>query len=422
MRPSKLAGICVSWLVFPLSATAFMFAQAHGHILDPLSPYPNCGAPVTAVIADEHGNLYGTSLAGGSSNDGCVFELSPSQEGWQETILHSFSGNDGNGPYGGLTLDPAGNLYGTTGNGGAYDGGVAFELTPSGDGSWAESVLYSFGNGDDARGPQCNLIFDRQGNLYGTTDVGGSHNVGTVFELSPSDASWTETILYSFTSGINGPGGSFPVGGLVMDREGRLYGVTTDGGEHGGGTVFELRPSENGGYAERIIHSFDGTDGDNPDSLATDKSGNLYATTESGGYGWGAVTELIKQPDGSWGENVLHIMSSHDGYWVVGPAVFDEAGNLYAAAELGAINGMGSVFMLTPTQSGPWTETVLHRFDFQYPDGEDGDNPYAGVIYYRGKLFGTTSSGGIYNDGTVFEITPPASAPAEPFPSGPLKL
>jgi uncharacterized repeat protein (TIGR03803 family) len=192
-----------------------------------------------------------------------------------------------------------------------------------------------------------------------------------------------------------------------MDREGRLYGVTTDGGEYGGGTIFELTPSQSGGYTEKIIHSFDGTDGDNPDSLAMDKSGNLYATTEFGGYGWGAVTELIKQPDGNWDENVLHIMNSKDGYWVVGPAVFDEAGNLYAAAEFGAINGMGSVFMLTPTQSGPWTETVLHRFDFQYPDGEDGRSPYAGVIVIDGKLFGTTSGGGIYDDGTVFEIIPP---------------
>jgi uncharacterized repeat protein (TIGR03803 family) len=144
-----------------------------------------------------------------------------------------------------------------------------------------------------------------------------------------------------------------------------------------------------------------------------DKGGNLYATTAFGGYGWGAVTELIKQPDGSWGENVLHIMNGNDGYSVVGPAVFDEAGNLYAASQFGAINGMGSVFMLTPTESGFWAETVLHRFDFQFPDGKDGRSPYAGVILVDGKLFGTTSGGGIYNDGTVFEITPPAGASAD---------
>lgn len=192
-----------------------------------------------------------------------------------------------------------------------------------------------------------------------------------------------------------------------MDREGRLYGAASSGGEYGGGAVFELPPSESGGYTEKIIHSFDGTDGSNPSSgLAMDKSGNLYATTEFGGLGWGTVTELMKQADGSWGENVLHTMNGGDGSWVVGPAVFDEAGNLYAAAEFGAINGMGSVFMLTPTQSGEWTETVLHLFDFKFPDGEDGRSPYAGVIAGDGKVFGTTSGGGIYNSGIVFEITP----------------
>jgi len=410
MRPSRCACLFLLLVLLP-SVPAQLLAQVRGRILYTLAPYPACGDPVSGLIADAHGNLYGTTLTGGGANDGCVFKLSPSHEGWQQTIIHSFGGGDGNGPYGGLTLDAAGNIYGTTGNGGAYNGGVAFKLSPSANGSWTESVLYSFGSGDDARGPQCKLIFDRQGNLYGTTDVGGSHNVGTVFELSPSSGGWNETILYSFTGGISGPDGSFPVGGLVMDREGRLYGVTIDGGEHGEGTIFELTPSDTG-YTEKIIHSFDGTDGANPDSLAMDKNGNLYATTEFGGYGWGAVTELIKQSDGGWGENVLHIMDANDGYWVVGPVVFDKAGNLYAAAELGAINGMGSVFMLTPTESGPWTETMLHRFDFQFPNGKDGRNPYAGVIIVDGKLFGTTSNGGTYDGGIVFELTPQTTNPA----------
>jgi uncharacterized repeat protein (TIGR03803 family) len=242
MRPSTSDRFWLLLLLLTLSRPTLTFAQARGHTLFALAPYPECGDPVTGLIADEHGNLYGTTLAGGGANDGCVFELSPSQEGWQETVLYSFSGTDGDGPYGGLSLDTAGDLYGTTGNGGAYNGGVTFELSPSGAGAWTETVLYSFGNGDDARGPQCNLTRDDQGNLYGTTDVGGAHNVGTVFKLSPSDGGWTETILYSFSSGINGPGGSFPVGGLVVDGEGRLYGVTVDGGEHGGGTVFELTP------------------------------------------------------------------------------------------------------------------------------------------------------------------------------------
>jgi uncharacterized repeat protein (TIGR03803 family) len=408
MRPSCIPFTCVLLLLL-FSETTFTFAQARGRVLYPLSPYPGCGDSLTALIAERNGNLYGTASTGGSANNGCVFGLSPSRTGWQETIIYSFDGTDGSGPRGALVFDRAGNLYGTAG-GGAYDAGVAFELSLSADGGWAEGVLHNFGNGEDGAGPECNLILDTQGNLYGTTNRGGPHEVGTVFKLSPSGGDWAETILYSFSSGINGPGGSFPTGGLVMDREGRLYGVTTYGGEYGGGTVFQLTPSESGSYSEKIIHSFDGTDGSNPNSLAMDQSGNLYATTEFGGYGFGTVTELIKQPDGGWGENVLHMMNSDDGAYVVGPAAFDSEGNLYAAAELGAINGMGSIFMLAPTPSGPWTETVLHRFDFQFPDGEDGARPYAGVLVGHEKVFGTTSQGGIYNGGIVFEGTPPANS------------
>ncbi|MGC2476967.1 MAG: choice-of-anchor tandem repeat GloVer-containing protein [Candidatus Sulfotelmatobacter sp.] len=407
MRTPKLAKLPLSLLFFFLLASASAFAQTRGRVLYALSPYPNCGAPLTPLIADKHGNLYGTALSGGGANMGCVFELSPSEGGWEETTLYSFSGIDGNGPYGGLTLDGLGNLYGTTADGGAYNRGVAFELSPGSDGSWTETVLHNFGGGNDAAQPECNLIFDRQGNLYGTTTGGGAYgNAGTVFRLSPSGSGWIETVLYSFQGGINGPNPIMPLGGLVMNREGQLYGVASFGGEYGGGAVFELNPAGSSTFAERVIHNFNGADGDNPDSLAIDKNGNLYATTEFGGLGSGTVTELIKQANGSWGENVLHTMNGSDGSWVVGPAVFDKAGNLYAAAELGAIDGMGSVFMLSPTQSGPWTETVLHRFNFQFPDGEDGERPFAGVIISNGKLFGTTSEGGIHNDGIVFEIMP----------------
>jgi len=413
MRAPKLASLTLLLLFFSLIASPTAFAQTHGRVLFALAPYPNCGAPLTPLIADKFGNLYGTTLSGGEANDGCVFELSPAATGWQETTLYSFSGIDGNGPHGGLALDVSGNLYGTTDDGGAFNRGVAFELSPASDGSWTETVLHDFGGEGDGATPEGNLIFDRYGNLYGTTTAGGSYgNVGTVFRLSPSGGGWTETVLHSFQGGINGPGPIDPLGGLVMDRDGHLYGVASYGGEYGGGAVIELSPSFGTAFAERVIHNFK-TDGSNPNSLAMDKSGNLYVTTEFGGLGSGTVIELTKQPNGNWGENVLHMMNFDDGFWVVGPAVFDKAGNLYAAAEFGAINGMGSVFMLSPTQSGPWTETVLHRFNFQFPDGKDGRSPYAGVIISNGKLFGTTSGGGINNDGIVFEITP--SPPETPF-------
>ncbi len=202
-----------SWPLLPLllfSASTFIFAQAHGHVLYPLPAYPACAQPLTALVADADGNLYGSGSNSGDAHAGCIFKLSPSVGEWRETVLYAFSGSDGSAPYGALVFDTSGNLYGTTVSGGAYDGGVAFELSPSADGEWTESVLYSFGSGDDARGPQCSLIFDGRGNLYGTTKNGGPHDVGTVFRLSPSQGGWAETILYSFSSGINGPAATVP--------------------------------------------------------------------------------------------------------------------------------------------------------------------------------------------------------------------
>ncbi|MGC1371681.1 MAG: choice-of-anchor tandem repeat GloVer-containing protein [Candidatus Sulfotelmatobacter sp.] len=262
MRPSPHPRIWVVLLLLPLLRPTPTSAQARERILYPLSPFVGCGAPIASLIADKHGNLYGTGLTGGGApGAGCAFELSPSRVGWEETVLHSFSGADGSGPDGALVFDGAGNLYGTAEGGGAYDDGVAFELSPSVNGTWTETVLYNFGSHDgDGAGPEGNLIFDGRGNLYGTTRGGGAYdNVGTVFELSPSDGGWTEKVLYSFSGGINGPGPIIPLGCVVMDRAGHLYGAAADGGEYGGGAVFELDPYQ-GGYRERTINNlYDGT-------------------------------------------------------------------------------------------------------------------------------------------------------------------
>lgn len=222
--------------------------------------------------------------------------------GPREKVLHSFNVNDGDGgnPYANLILDSAGNVYGTTvsgGNGSCGAGcGTVFELMPKAEGSWTEKVLYSFkGDGRDGVGPSAGLIFDGVGNLYGTTGGGGIYNAGTVFELTPTaNGNWAEKVLHSFKFGSSG--GWDPGGGLILDSSGNLYG-TAGGSVDGDGMVFELARIAGGRWAEKVLHTFrdDGKDGRNPVAgLIFDAAGNLYGTTESGGayYGAGTVFEL----------------------------------------------------------------------------------------------------------------------------------
>ena len=381
-------------------------AKSREHVIYAFAGYPDCGnLPTARLIADADGNLYGTTLDGGADRDGCIFEVSRNTNGsWNETILHSFSGIDGNGPTAALVFDKLGNLYGTTVQGGVYGSGVAFELRPSSNGEWVETVLHNFGGANDGFAPLSELIFDKDGNLYGTTYLGGEHRGGTVFELSPSPGGWVETILHSFYASVIGPGGNLPVGGVVMDGEGNLYGATEAGGAYAGGAVYELSP-KNGVYRQHLIHSFSGYDGAEPKSgLAMDPSGNLYGTTYSGGVSdLGTVFKLTKI-GWKWAESVLLSLNGNDGYLAVGPVAIDDDGNVYAAAIFGGLNANGSVLKLAPTTTGPWRETILHLFDFRAPDGVDGAQPYAGVTLDRGQLFGTTSSGGIHYAGTVFRI------------------
>lgn len=411
MLPPKIVFRVVLPLITLCLFPAGIAAQTRGKVL---YAFQECGHPAAPLVADLRGNLYGTTTRGGADEAGCVFELSPINGRWLESVLWNFTGADGSNPSSALIFDKAGNLYGT-GGGGAYNAGVVFELVPSVDG-WTETVLHSFGNGDDGWDPQSNLIFDDAGNLYGTTEnSGGQNRGGTVFKLSPGKSGLTETILYSFPASIAGPDGDGPIGGVVMDSQGRLYGVTQFGGAGGNGAVYELAP-DNGDYKETIIYSFNVNDGLQPGSGLTIGSGPaLYGTTYFGGdmsvcyyVGCGIVYKLTKGAEGNWNETVLHEMTGSDGAYTVGPVVFDSSGNLYAAAEQGGILGMGSVFMLSPNVGGNWKETVLHIFDFKFPDGEDGESPYAGVIVGDGRVLGTTMSGGIHDAGILFEITAPS--------------
>ncbi len=253
--------------------------------------------PNGSLIFDAAGNLYGTTYAGGTGGEGgTVFELTPNQYGgWTEQVLHSFTDNgaDGYYPAAGVIFDAAGNLYGTTSYGGYYYNGTAFELTPARGGGWTEQVLHSFCNGTDGCYPEAGLIFDRIGNLYGTTSYGGTSGKGTAFEMTPTGGgNWTVQVLHDFG---NGTDGALPSAALIFDAVGNLYGMTGEGGAYGVGTVFEMTPTAGGGWTETVLHSFgNGGDGTYPSGgLIFDGVGNLYGTTVVGGaYSQGTVFEL----------------------------------------------------------------------------------------------------------------------------------
>src|SRR5438445_618245 len=259
------------------------------------------------------------------------------------------------------------------------------------------------------------LVFEAAGNLYGTTQFGGTKagfdNGGTVFRLSPSAGGWTETLLYSFPGSYFGPDGDLPGGGVVIDKNGNIFGVAQAGGAYGGGAVYQLTPSGGGSYTESIIHSFSGTDGQLPRStLIFDAAGNLYGTTINGGNnpncppnGCGTGFELKKQSGHAWAAIVLHAFNKTDGWEAVGPVVFDSAGNLYAAATAGGANGWGSVFQLTPRSSGPWQVSCLYN-SVEHP--RDVTSAAGVILNSTGRLFGTTSTGGSAQQGVVFEIGP----------------
>jgi len=406
--------------------------------------------PVSNMIFDSAGNLYGTTSSGGAvgypyDTNGTVFELSPAGGGaWTEKVLYNFGTNAGDGTVseGGLVFDAQGNLYGTTVFGGANGNGSVYELSPGAGGIWTEKVIYSFGpTGLDGASPKRgSLIFDTKGNLYGTTFLGGPNTVnngagvqtaGTVFELSPGTGGvWTEKIIHNF--GAPGDGAN-SVAGLVMDAAGNLYGTTVYGGSDNSGTAFEMSPGAGGTWTESVIHNFslNGTDGTLPQAgLTFDTQGNLYGTAYGGGSnpyygGLGAVFELSPAGGGNWSEGVIYSFDAVPGIgdYPFDSVTLDSAGNLYCTASSG-LYAFGQVLRLTPGPNG-WTETTLYYFG----DTPDGWDPYGGVVFdTQGNLYGTTSTGGAESadfglGGTVYEIpnlvTPnPTFSPASGSYSG----
>lgn len=382
------------------------------------------------LIMDSSGNLYGTTQFGGTDNLGTVFKLTKgSGGGFTESVLYSFLGgaSDGSWPIASLIIDSNGNLYGTTlvgGTGGCTISGepagcgTVFKLTRTSGGSYTESLLYSFqGGASDGAAPSAGLILDSSGNLYGTTGDGGTGSCtnplqpagcGTVFKLAAdSNGSYTESVLYSFQGGI--PDGDEPQAGLIMDSSGNLYGTTASGGSQscnnfiGCGTVFKLAPGSNGSYTESLLYTFRGepTDGSAPSSIIVDSGGNLFGTTFSGGtssYSGGTVFKLTKGSDGSYTESLLIGQGP-----VPEPGlIMDSGGNMYGSTEEGGTYGYGSVVKLVPGNGGSYTESALYSFQ---SGTSDGDMPFAGVIMdSNGNLFGTTVMGGASDQGMVFEI------------------
>jgi uncharacterized repeat protein (TIGR03803 family) len=334
-----------------------------------------------------------------------------------EKVLYSFQDRTGKNPETSLVFDAQGNLYGSASEGGigcipSGGCGVVFKLTRgSVAGHWHYQVLHGFNVSDGRIAPNA-LILDAAGNLYGTTVGGGQTDCGTVFQLTPtSDGGYAFTIVYEFAGP---PDACEPYGRLVFDAAGNLYGTTFAGGSLGMGTVFELSPTAGGGWSESVLYSFAGTalgDGAYPSAgLVIDETGDLYGTTQSGGnpfceLGCGTVFELT--PDsGTWTEAVLYVFGSQsDGGTPQGGLLRDAVGNLYGTAGLAGL-GCGTVFQLS-AQSGSFSFQVIYSFVPSQRGMHDGCQPTGQLAQdAQGNVYGTTLQGGRSEEGMAYELSP----------------
>jgi uncharacterized repeat protein (TIGR03803 family) len=369
------------------------------------------------LVFDAAGNLYGTTAQGGGTSachgqyEGCgiVFQLVPQASGqWKENVLYSFTNGStgGVGLEGNLVLDAAGNVYGTAYWGGGDFEGTVFELSP-GSNDWTEKDIYAFcpsGCGDGGS-PASGVIFDDAGNLYGTATAGGTDGGGVIFKLVPSNGTWTESVLYSFCP-YNTCGGGWYPWGLTRTANGDVYSTTTYGGNFvwpcvpgdGCGAVFKFDP-KSGDYV--ALHRFDGRDGAFPNSaVVLDQQGNVYGTTTNdGAFGCGTVFQLSPKSEGGWMYNVLYNLRRGAS---AGSMAIDSAGNLYVANAglmAGSCQGAegGEVFKLSPSGHAHWKYSRIHEIN----------SASSGLIFDKqGNLYGTAASGGAHGYGFVFEVTP----------------
>jgi|HubBroStandDraft_5_1064220.scaffolds.fasta_scaffold04463_4 uncharacterized repeat protein (TIGR03803 family) len=374
---------------------------------------PDGVEPEGTLTMDRAGNLYGTTTFGGAGY-GTVFKLSRAGTGWILSTLYTFTGGaDGASPTGAVVFGPDGSLYGTTDGGGANSAGTVFNLRPpvsichSVSCPWSETVLHSFSISDGAEPYWESLIFDSAGSIYGTTAGGGLRcSCGLVFKLAKSDGGWNETVLYFFT-GMND--GKTAYGSLAFDSAGNLYGTTYQGGAYDGGTLYELSKT-GAAWTETTLQAFSGSgpQGGNPYAgPAIDQQGNLYGTTSGGGSGNGGTVYQLQRTGNGWTFNILY---SFNGFGKpLDTPTFDAAGNLYATSSQGGINGTGNVFKLTQGSNG-WSYFDL--FDFS-GDFSNGYAPIGGVVLdSSGNIYGTTAGGGNQQGcpdggcGLIYEIIP----------------
>jgi uncharacterized repeat protein (TIGR03803 family) len=322
-------------------------------------------------------------------------------------VIHSFSGFTGTGdgalPFGGLTLDAQGNLYGTTDAGGSDGGGTVFELSPGSNGAWTETILYNFAGGSDGFAPFAGVVFDSAGNLYGTTERGGTAGLGVitgfgvVFELSPgANGTWTKRNLHIFTGADDG---AIPGSNLVVDSVGNLYGVAQSGGAHDYGLLFQLAPQPDGSWVEHVIHPFSGgADGiSSYGAAAVDKTGNVFVEA------YYSVFEFSPSSNGGWTKKNLHnFTGGADGSEASGGLTLDSSGNIYGMTDTGG-HHHGTVFELIRGPQGNFAEEILHNFE----GGTDGDFPEFNYLTLdsKGNIYGTTQNGGASNTGIVFELS-----------------
>lgn len=316
-----------------------------------------------------------------------------------EAVLYNFTGgSDGGSPNAGLTPDGAGNLFGATNSGGSGQSGTVFELSPNGGGGWNETVLYSFLDG----GPDyCKLIFDRAGNLYGTTIYGGANGYGTVFELRLVGTTWEETILYSFTKGTDG---AYPTNGVILDAAGNIYGTNDSAYGLEGSQVFELSPSVEGWTEKTIYSAGSGIFGDSYAGLTMDGAGDIFGLTIK------TVFELSPDGSGGWNSTLIHTFNGDlgNGYGLGGTPVLDKSGNIYFTTTTGGSGNCGTVLELSPGKGGTWTGKTLYSFK---GGAEDGNLPFGGLVLdAAGNIYGTTAYGGETNSGIVYELVRQADA------------